>query len=126
MSAVDLLEAINGGDVRMIQRGEEVCFALKPGNPVRIVDEAVRDHLEGDVTIESRITRSVHLAHPAGPDGGDDLVGAEARAGGERHSFALDYTSRTAVRSGLLLINGVVAIWEARGAVTRHCPTREE
>jgi hypothetical protein len=36
------------------------------------VDEAVRDHLEGDVTIESRITRLVHLAHPAGPDGGDD------------------------------------------------------
>jgi hypothetical protein len=56
----------------MIQRGEEVCVTLKPGNSVSIVDEAVRDHLEGDVTIESRITRSVHLAHPAGPDGGDD------------------------------------------------------
>jgi hypothetical protein len=66
MSAVDLLEAINGGDVRVIQRSEEVCVTLKPGNSVRIVDEAVRDHLEGDVTIESRITRSVHLAHPAG------------------------------------------------------------
>jgi hypothetical protein len=33
---------------------------------------------------------------------------------------SVDYTSRTAARSGLLLINGVVAIWEAQGAVTRH------
>jgi hypothetical protein len=35
MSAVDLLEAINAGDVRMIQRGEEVCFTLKPRNSVQ-------------------------------------------------------------------------------------------
>ncbi len=41
LRAVDVFEAIDGGDVRMIQRGEEVRFALKPGDPVGIVDEAV-------------------------------------------------------------------------------------
>ena len=89
MSAVDLLEAINGGDVRMIQRGEEVCFALKPGNPVRIVDEAVRDHLDGDVAIQLRVARFVDFAHPARADGRVDLVRAEAGAGGEAQTAGL-------------------------------------
>ena len=32
----------------MIQRGEEPCLALEPGNPVRILRELLREDLDGD------------------------------------------------------------------------------
>jgi hypothetical protein len=43
---------MDGGDVRMIECSEDVRFALKPRDPVGIVDEAVRDQLEGYLASE--------------------------------------------------------------------------
>ena len=38
----------------------------------------------------------------------------------------MDYTGGAAVRAGLLLINGVMAIWGPQGGVTRHCLTSQD
>ncbi len=94
LRAVDVFETIDGGDVRMIQRGEEVRFALKPGDPLGIVDEAVRDHLEGHLASELRVARAIHFAHPAGPEGGENLVRAEASAGRKTHRMFGSSTAR--------------------------------
>ena len=47
-----------------------------------------RQDLDRDLAPEPRVARAVHLAHAAGAERRDDLVGAEARAGGVRAQFS--------------------------------------
>ena len=42
--------------------------------------ERRRQNLEGDLPLQLRIGGAINLAHPTRADGGDDLVGTEARA----------------------------------------------
>jgi hypothetical protein len=44
--------------------------------------------LQGDRSIQSRVTRAIHLAHAARADQGDDLEHTEAIAGREAHGLA--------------------------------------
>ncbi len=53
--------------------------------------ERRRKDLNGDRAIQPRVSGFVHLAHTACPQGRDDLVRAEARAGVEGQGFAMDY-----------------------------------
>jgi hypothetical protein len=75
LRALQLLEPVNGGDVRMIQRGKRPCFAFEAGNTIRTRREGGRQNLDGDVTPETRITCPVDLAHPAAAKLASDLVG---------------------------------------------------
>jgi hypothetical protein len=52
-------------------------FALESSEALSVGREEVGQHLERDVTTQSRIARSIHLAHPAHTDPGEDLVGTE-------------------------------------------------
>ena len=45
----------------------------------------LRQHLDGDRALERGVAGFVHLAHAAGPEGGDDLIRTKPNAGGERH-----------------------------------------
>ena len=92
------LEAVNGRDVRMVQRGEDFRFTLKAGDSLRVCGERLRQDLDGDIAIELRVARSVHLAHAAFADVRGDFVNAEACAGGEGHSLR-DYTGGAAART---------------------------
>ena len=69
----------------MIERREHLRLALEPRQTIRIQYERGRQHLERDVAIQFRIAGAIHLAHAPGPDGGDDLIRAEAGAGAEGH-----------------------------------------
>ena len=85
VEAVRFLKPVNRGDFRMVQRGEDLRFALEAGKPVGIVREQLGQHLQRDVAIEPRVPRSVHLPHPAGTHDGNNLVRADPRAGSEVH-----------------------------------------
>ena len=76
-------EAVDGGDVRMIQRREHFRFALKAREPIGIGRERGRQDLDRDLTFQPRVGRPIHLPHPAFADLRGDFVDAEARAGGE-------------------------------------------
>ena len=80
--AIRLLEAVNVGDVRMIQGCEDFRFTPESGQPLGIAGERCRQDLDGDFAFEVRVARAIHLAHAARAEQGDDLVGADARAGG--------------------------------------------
>ena len=95
------------GDVGMVQRGQDPGLALKPRDPLRVGGERRGQDLDGDVAIEPRVPRPIHFAHPAGPEGGNDLVRAEAGTGSEGQTLAVDYTGGTAARTGLLLSDAV-------------------
>src|SRR5207302_9232032 len=65
-----------GGGLRLL---------LEPAEALRVLRKRRRQHLDRHLAPEARIARAIHLAHPTGAEGRQDLVGAEARAGGERH-----------------------------------------
>jgi hypothetical protein len=75
----------DGGDVWMIERREDLRFALKPREAIRIVRQRGREDFDGDVATELCIARTIHLAHAASPDGGKDLVRSEAGTGSKSH-----------------------------------------
>ena len=87
--AVRFLEAVNAADMRVVQSGEDLRFTAKPRQALRIVRDAVGQSLQRNVAAEIRVPRPVDLAHPAGAEQRHDLVGAKARAGGERHGDRL-------------------------------------
>jgi hypothetical protein len=83
-----LLETVNRGDVRMIQRGEDFGFAPEPAEALDIRRELIRKHFDGDSPLQIRIAGAVDLAHPAFAELSGDFVWAEASARGERHRSA--------------------------------------
>ena len=66
----------------MVQRGEGLGFALKPREPLGVGGERLGQDLDRDVAIQLRVARAIDLAHAAGAERGQDLVRAEAGAGG--------------------------------------------
>ena len=60
-----IFEAVNAADVRMIQRGEHLRFALEAREPLRINREGRRQDFDRDVAIQLRVARAIDFAHPA-------------------------------------------------------------
>ena len=84
--AVDLFDAVDRGNVGMIERGEQARFAFEARAPVRIASEHRRQQLDGDIAPEPRIARTVHLTHAAGAKRPGDLEHAQPHAGREWRS----------------------------------------
>src|ERR1700682_5132436 len=83
----DSLEAVNVRNVGMIQGREALRFAREPREAVRVVRERVRQDLERDIASEFRIAGAIHLPHSPFADRGEDVVDAEAHAGGQGQSW---------------------------------------
>ena len=62
----------------MIERGEQLRFALEPRQAVGIESEQLGQDLQGDVAIQLRVAGAVHLAHRARTKRRDDFVGTDA------------------------------------------------
>jgi hypothetical protein len=74
----------NLADVRMIDRGHGQRLAPQALARVRVSRGVCGQQLDGDLTIEPRVAGTIDLAHPAGPNRGDDFVDAKACPGRER------------------------------------------
>src|SRR3954453_16558066 len=73
------------GDIRMIQRRENFGFALESRNPLSVVGDVRREHLQRDLALQHGVGRAIHLAHTARPKNGDDFVRSKSRPSGQRH-----------------------------------------
>ena len=71
---VGLLEPIDGGDVRVVEGGEEVSLALEAAQALRVVGHFGRQHLDRDLAPQRGVGRAVDLPHPARSEGGRDAV----------------------------------------------------
>ena len=80
--AVVLADVVESTDVRVGQLGDGPRFTVEPFAELRTGGECGRQDLDGDGAIEPRVTGFEHLAHATGADRREDLVGAEAWAGG--------------------------------------------
>src|ERR1700694_5697668 len=84
---VALLQTVDRGNVRMIQRCEHPRFALKTGQPFRIIYEVCRKDFDRYVAPERSVVRLIHLAHSSRADLRENFVRSETCAGSERHHF---------------------------------------
>jgi hypothetical protein len=74
-----LLEAVDGGDVGVIQGGEDLRLAAEAGDALRVQREGRGQHLERDLAAELRVARAQHLAHAARAERRDHVVTADSR-----------------------------------------------
>jgi hypothetical protein len=68
----------------MIQRSEDLRFALEPGDAVRIGCEGLWQDLDRDVAVEPSIARAIDLSHAAHAERRDDFKRAESSAWDQR------------------------------------------
>ena len=87
----DSLEAVDRGDVGMVQRRERLRLALEPRQAFGVGGERVRQDLDRDLAAERRVRRPIHLPHAAFADLRGDFVDAETGAGSEGQCVR-DYT----------------------------------
>ncbi|HJZ76415.1 MAG TPA: hypothetical protein VKE51_31990 [Vicinamibacterales bacterium] len=109
VSPVLVAHVIKRADVRMCERGDCLGFAFEAGFQFGI---GRGQDLDGDRAIEARVPRFVDLAEAACAEWREDVVGAEADAGTERHlnfESALDYTEGRLGDEGFL--------WATRTAI---------
>ena len=78
-------DVVDGDDVGMLEGGGGARFLREAAQPVGIARGPGRQDLDGDVALEARVTRPIHLAHAATADVGDDFVRAESGAERECH-----------------------------------------
>jgi hypothetical protein len=79
------LEAIDRGDVGMVQRGQQLGFAAEPHQSIGVGEERRWQHLQRHVALQRAVAPAIDLAHPAFAELGQDVVGAEPGTGRERH-----------------------------------------
>ena len=87
LDVVGLLEAVDRGDVRVAEGGEELRLTLEPDDHLAVRGDGLRQDLQGDFTPEPRVARPPDFAHPADAQLRENLVGADLRAGSEAHAL---------------------------------------
>jgi hypothetical protein len=87
--AVDVIERVDGGNARMVERRYCLRFALEARDTIGVGGVLDREDLDRDLAIQLRVTGSIDLAHAAGTKQPDDLMSAELRAGSEGHGGSL-------------------------------------
>ena len=85
LAALDLLESVDGADVRMVERGEQLRLAPEARHALRIVDEARWQCFQRDITIQPRVARAIDLAHPSDAEQRTNLVGPQPGSRREGH-----------------------------------------
>ena len=78
----------------MAQSCERPGLPLEARDPLLVLGEPFGQHLDRHFALELGVARPVHLAHAAGAERRDDLVGAESSAGFELHAVARNSRSR--------------------------------
>jgi hypothetical protein len=75
-----LFEAMDGADVRVMERREDLGFTLEPRQPIGIARNVGWQRLERHFPTESGVARPPHLAHAPFSQGSEDLIHAESSA----------------------------------------------
>ena len=83
-----LLHAVDRGDVRMIEGGQDLRFALEARQAFGVVRHLGQQHLDGDLAFQARVGCPIHGPHAAFAEQGGDLVGPDAGARRDCHVHA--------------------------------------
>ena len=75
-----LLDAVHGGDIRVIQCGEGSGFALESRQPFGVARDGLRENLDGYVASEARVVSAIYDAHATLAEFGADAIVPELLA----------------------------------------------
>ena len=93
VDATLMADVVERADVGVLEGGDGARLALEALAELAARGEMLRQDLDGDLAVEPRVARAIHLAHAAGADGGKDLVRAEGGPGSDWHMrTGRDYT----------------------------------
>ena len=67
-------DAVDYGDVRVIQRRKGFRFAFETRQTIGIGCHRLLQHFNGHLAVERRVRGSIHFTHAAGAEKGADLV----------------------------------------------------
>jgi len=81
--AVALLHPVDGCDVGVVERGQQLRLALEPRPARGVGRDSDGQHFDGDLAPQARIAGAVHLAHPAGADETQNFECPQARSAAE-------------------------------------------
>jgi hypothetical protein len=84
-NGLDLVDLVDRHDVRVIQGGSCAGFLFEALQPFGVGRNLSGKDLDRCVATEPGVAGAVNLTHPPGPDGLEDLVGAEACSCRQRH-----------------------------------------
>ena len=87
-----LLEAVDRGNVRVVQRGQDFSFRLEPCEAIRVAGDRCGQHLDRDGPLEIAVGGAIDLAHTTRTERAENLIGAETRSGGQGHGA--DFATR--------------------------------
>ena len=76
------------GDVRVVQRREDLRLPLESGQAIGIGGERLGEDLQGDLAVEFGVGGLRGLPHPTLADEGGHVVVPEAGAGFERYGWS--------------------------------------
>ena len=65
LAPVGVFESVDRSDVRVVERGEHMRFALEPREALRVVREGGQQDLDRDLAMQLRIARTIHRTHSA-------------------------------------------------------------
>ncbi len=82
-----LLEAVDLGDVGMIERRQRLGLALESRQPLRVAGKRRRQRLQRDVAAQLGVARPMDLAHATGAKWRKDFVWTEPGTGREGHGY---------------------------------------
>ena len=106
-----ILQPVDGGDVLVVERRQDLRFSLESGETLAVLRERVGKDLERDLAAQLGVPGAIHLTHAAHTERPDDFVGAQARAAREGHREAI--TSRLVER----ISDFYSVLRRARGAI---------
>ena len=76
----------------MVQGGGGACFELKTLQAVAVVRKEFGQDFDGNVALQARVARAIHLSHSTCAKGFDNFVLPERRSGSQGHGMG-EYTS---------------------------------
>src|SRR5579864_9514343 len=82
-----VFQAINGGNIGMVQRGEDLRFALETSHAVGVRGERLRQDLDGHVPVEIGVAGAVDLPHASAAQQVRDSVRPQPRALSQFHKI---------------------------------------
>jgi hypothetical protein len=90
------LDLVDGDDVGVVEGGGGAGLLDETGAASRVREVLGGKDLDRHLAPQPRVAGAVDLAHPPGPEGLEDLVGAEASSGRKRHAATLSRVVRPA------------------------------
>jgi hypothetical protein len=92
--SLGLLEAVELGGVRVVERRQHLRFARQSHQAIGLVCSSWLHHLDRDVAIQPAVPGTIHLAHPTLAEDGLDLIGTNASASNEWHVVFAEVSQR--------------------------------